>query len=98
MCILPQFKKKKELYVQRLSPCRKERNPFLALKDEWLAGVKAKPKGQGAGELGWDRSLQGMETMLDFGLYLRGNGTLKVGKGIIRQTDILEENHISNQG
>jgi len=69
------IKKKKQTTVcSKALPCRNEHNPFLALKDEWLAGVKARPKGQGAGESGWGRSMQGMETVLDFDLYLRGNG------------------------
>ena len=76
------------------SPCRNERNPSLELKDEQMAGVKARPQGQGAGELGWDQSMQGMETVSDCGLYLRGMA-LKVGNGIIRQTYISEDNHVS---
>ena len=87
--------KKNTTVCSKALPCRNEHNPFLALKDEWLAGVEARPKGQGAGESGWGRSMQGMETGLDFGLYLRGNGA-ESGEGHC-QTDILEDNHISNQ-
>ena len=70
MCILPQFFKKRTVCSKAL-PCRNERNPSLELKDEWMAGVKARPQGQGAGELGWDQSMQGMGTVSDCGLYLR---------------------------
>ena len=68
-----------------------------------MAGATGRLKGQGAGELGWDQSMQGLKNMLEFGLYLRRSGSpLKAGEGYyqiyiyIYFFFFLKDNHISN--
>lgn len=62
-----------------------------------MTGATGRLKGQGAGELGWYQSMQGLENMLEFGLYLRRNGSpLKAGEGDYQIYIFKKDNHISN--